>query len=55
MFQAVEAIIKEGRIQPVEPISMEETRAFCSCACNQSQQPPPHHPSAAVPVARKAA
>jgi hypothetical protein len=28
MFQAVEAIIREGRIQPVEPISMEENARF---------------------------
>ena len=28
MLQAVEAIIKEGRIQPVEPISMEENARF---------------------------
>lgn len=28
MFQAVEAVIKEGRIQPVEPISMEENARF---------------------------
>ena len=28
MLQAVEAIIREGRIQPVEPISMEENARF---------------------------
>jgi hypothetical protein len=28
MFQAVEAVIREGRIQPVEPISMEENARF---------------------------
>ena len=28
MLQAVEAIIKEGRIQPVEPICMEENARF---------------------------
>ena len=28
MLQAVEAIIREGRIQPVEPISMEESALF---------------------------
>lgn len=28
MLQAVEAIIREGRIQPVEPISMEENSRF---------------------------
>lgn len=28
MLQAVEAVIKEGRIQPVEPISMEENARF---------------------------
>lgn len=28
MLQAMEAIIKEGRIQPVEPISMEENARF---------------------------
>ena len=28
MLQAVEAIIKEGRIQPVEPIGMEENARF---------------------------
>lgn len=28
MLQAVEAVIREGRIQPVEPISMEENARF---------------------------
>jgi hypothetical protein len=28
MLQAVEAIVREGRIQPVEPISMEENARF---------------------------
>ena len=28
MLQAVEAIIREGRIQPIEPISMEENARF---------------------------
>jgi len=28
MLQAVEAIIREGRIQPVEPINMEENARF---------------------------
>jgi len=28
MLQAVEAVIKEGRIQPIEPISMEENARF---------------------------
>ena len=28
MLQAVEAIIRDGRIQPVEPISMEENARF---------------------------
>ena len=28
MLQTVEAIIREGRIQPVEPISMEENARF---------------------------
>jgi hypothetical protein len=28
MLQAVEAIIREGRIQPIEPIEMEENSRF---------------------------
>ena len=28
MFQTVEAVIREGRIQPVEPIGMEENARF---------------------------
>ena len=28
MLQAVEAVIREGRIQPVEPISLEENARF---------------------------
>lgn len=28
MLQAVEAVIRDGRIQPVEPISMEENACF---------------------------
>lgn len=28
MLQAVEAIIREGRVQPVEPIDMEENSRF---------------------------
>ncbi len=44
MLQAVEAIIKEGRIQPVEPISMEENARFLLVRLQ---------PVSAVPPARR--
>jgi hypothetical protein len=48
MLQAVEAVILEGRIQPIEPISMEENARFLLVRL----QPAPTVP-AATPVRRR--
>jgi hypothetical protein len=48
MLQAVEAIIREGRIQPVEPISMEENARFLLIRLQ-----PDKTPSAISPVRRR--
>lgn len=39
MLQAVEAIIREGRIQPVEQISMEENARFLLIRLPQATAP----------------
>lgn len=40
MLQAVEAVIREGRIQPIEPISMEENARFLLIRLEPDTMPP---------------
>ena len=53
MLQAVEAIIKEGRIQPVEPISMEENARFLLVRLQPATSPAPSIPSRRHPGSAK--
>jgi hypothetical protein len=47
MLQAVEAIIREGRIQPVEPISMEENARFLLIRLQPATSTVHRHPGSA--------
>lgn len=57
MLQAVEAVIRDGRIQPVEPIGMKKMPASCSSVCNPSPHPQQrwlHNEPDVIPEVRKA-